>query len=1601
MKITAASIDVVSVTGDGQSTKSGNTGVGIGVAIGVANRDDLAYITGANNVTAGSVDVQVLAPSPTTFTADSIAGVGAAAKVGVAGSLALNVTVFEHKAYLDNGASLTLTGSPNVKFTANTDITHATRALPAAVGNNNPSNVGLGASVAFTYEEDTTAAYIDNSASLVGAKNLTLTANADLETETEATGGGKGSTAITPVVAISIIANDTYATLGTGGLLTIGGDFSASAALSNNVNTTAEGDTLSGSTGIGISVAVSVVNDNAWATTGRDLATATGAAAFLSRTISGSQSTARASVAGGEQDDGSGTQEVDNKSAGEQNFGNKTAQDQTSKASPGATTKGSQGATGPSAGTSSGKVSVAGAVAVNIEQASSKAYIGNGRIITTGGALTIKSSANIDGTAAADGSAVIGATEFDPTTTVDIAAETINIGASGGLKTGDKVTYNHGDGGTDIKGLKNGTSYFVRDASGGKYTLYNTEDQANAGGATGRIDLQDKGAGTHHAFKGAGAGGTGVGVAVTVNYAKATNLAYVGGSTINSGGLDIQATVANRDLVFNPSSTVDTSAETINVGQSGLRTGDSVAYSHGAVGTDISGLTEGKTYFVNVQSSGKLKLYDTHEHAVQGDTAGLIDLKSKGTGTAHKLTDATSGFGAWSLSGAGGGNTGAAGSLAINIASTDTQAQLGYKGTVPTVAIKGGGDITLKAQNSVTNVASARPIDGGGNGTKVGVGISVAVNYGQNTTLAQIGNGAVITGMGALTLDASTVQGMVTEAISGAKGSTGVTPVVAIAITANDTQATIGTGVGILTGAGNISAKSSLIDTVWNTAKGDTQSNSTGVGISVAVTVVNDKSLATTGRDLKSTAGAITFDSTAISASNSTAKASVAGGQEDDGSGSHDAANSQSVDNTANKEANYGNSKSKEQDNTATGTGGASSNKSSTSDGTVSVAGGVAVNITNVSSTAFIADGRQITATGAITVNSAANADGLAIADGSASTSGSGVGVGAAVAVNIGNVTNRAYIGKNTVISGGGLDVEAGMAERSYGIASSTSPVVDTTAETIFLGVGTDLKTGDKVKYDANGNTVIGGLTNGTEYYVRAIGGGSIQLFDTEDNAKASGTAGRMNLGAGATGTEHKFTYGLFGLTGSAKFNPTATTRFLDMGGETALRTGDAVVYNSGGAAMGGLTTGKTYYVIEVVPGRYQLAATRADAMTGTAINLTSAGGANQKLIDATHTSVADATSGAGGGDVGVAGSVAVNSVTNTTEAQVGRGGFSNVTITGGGNVVVAAGNTGAGVARALPSGGGGQGNDVGIGASVAVNVLTNTTTAEITNATLWSGTAGKFSVTAASASTAVTHGENGASSGNVAIGIGVAVAVVKDTTLARVGTGVATIAATGDVTVSATHLGDFETITDAKAAGKSVGVGASVSVGVVTESVTAEVARGISTSGGTLTVLATSTVSSETKAVASSSGNDGKDSQQNSKSGKSGADGQADRQVNDNKNTQGQDMSSASASQGTKDAGDKNSSQGGGGSSGVSVAASVAVSVVTANTTAKITNGADLTATNKAITIRSEAELDVSAKAIGASLGMDNDVNIGAGVTVSVVKGSNTAFVCPAPVRC
>ena len=113
----------------------------------------------------------------------------------------------------------------------------------------------------------------------------------------------------------------------------------------------------------------------------------------------------------------------------------------------------------------------------------------------------------MDGGANADGSAVLNAKIFDPTTAgaVNTSNNTLNIGDTGSLATGDMVTYSHGDG-TDIGGLTDGESYYVNLQKDGTIRLYDTQAHATAGGATaadGLVILTGPGTGTHHALKGA------------------------------------------------------------------------------------------------------------------------------------------------------------------------------------------------------------------------------------------------------------------------------------------------------------------------------------------------------------------------------------------------------------------------------------------------------------------------------------------------------------------------------------------------------------------------------------------------------------------------------------------------------------------------------------------------------------------------------------------------------------------------------------------------------------------------------------------------------------------------------------------------------------------------------------------------------------------------------------------------------------------------------------------------------------------------------------------------------------------------------------------
>ncbi|RPJ53712.1 MAG: hypothetical protein EHM24_32585, partial [Acidobacteria bacterium] len=123
----------------------------------------------------------------------------------------------------------------------------------------------------------------------------------------------------------------------------------------------------------------------------------------------------------------------------------------------------------------------------------------------------------------------------------------------------------------------------------------------------------------------------------------------------------------------------------------------------------------------------------------------------------------------------------------------------------------------------------------------------------------------------------------------------------------------------------------------------------------------------------------------------------------------------------------------------------------------------------------------------------------------------------------------------------------------------------------------------------------------------------------------------------------------------------------IDLGTGHKLKTGDAVVYSSGGGAdIGGLRDGTTYYVIvqDSAPGKVKLAATAKDAKAGKAIDLGAPASSSVRsdvqpggsvALTATNTSSIDAlafgVSGSGTTAVGVA--LAANVIANSTETAV------------------------------------------------------------------------------------------------------------------------------------------------------------------------------------------------------------------------------------------------------------------------------------------------------------------------------------------------------------
>ena len=492
----------------------------------------------------------------------------------------------------------------------------------------------------------------------------------------------------------------------------------------------------------------------------------------------------------------------------------------------------------------------------------------------------------------------------------------------------------------------------------------------------------------------------------------------------SEGSISVAGALAISDLT---STTLAKISSTVaaNVGGAASLTGltsNSAAVT--ATGTAASG-TSGVGVAVGINLA-KVKNDATLADSI---TAGSLSLDAGMIGPSGAntfTTAATSGAGAESA------KVGVAGSLAVNLVDTESEATL-TSGTVTTA-----GAVSLTSDDVSTSSATATPsAPASGN---IGVGASIALNIVANRSLAEIGNGVVLQGVSAgrigdLTLSATAVDEIDTTAEAGAAGGIAVTPALALSLVNDSTTADLGTLPGTQDGGGIVSLSATQQATETTSSTGQAKGSKVAVGAALALALVNDKVNATTARSIDAT-GAVSFTAMGASLNTLSATASAAGGKPADNNGDAPSGPSSDVNGMVNSEFDSGASEqseagvgdSKQEGDTDSANSDKSARSASSGGTSVSVAAAVSVNVQTATVTASVPDAVTITTPAALTIETVNNTDGSAAANGSAvgtdASDTSAIGVGAAVVVNLVHASNDATLGDATD-SVGALDIEA------------------------------------------------------------------------------------------------------------------------------------------------------------------------------------------------------------------------------------------------------------------------------------------------------------------------------------------------------------------------------------------------------------------------------------------------------------------------------------------------------------------------------------------------------------------------------------------------
>ncbi len=1099
---------------DGTSTGATSVGIGAGLAVNKVTLVNEASIGVGSTVHAKSLTLNAIVltlGSDDTHAFEANAKAGAtdgSGTLGVAGAFALNLVDADTLAVIHGdqtpspdpapGPGVVIAGSGAVSFQAGSKS--ADKALGYA-SQSGTGTVGIGAAFGLNLVDFTVYAGIDQVGDptrgppLTGAGTVTITATEDSTFVTEAqAGGGSGSVTIVPAIAITLATIRTSASLGASTTALTASSVAAQATQSVKASTTAKGDTEAGSSaGIGVSLALTVI-DNVVADSGsaRSIA-ASGAVSFKATQAVDVTTVAEASAKGASPSEGKdgGGKDVNEKADANLGKANESRNTNGGSTSTSSTPK---AATNDDGGNS---VSIAGAIAINVVKSTSRAWFGDGVVISAGGVVTLKSLANTDvsanakGDSATDGSVGVGAgvavnavTIINRAVTGDATITATGLVLTAGLAGGDT---------NDVIRRWTGTSWEI--VPEGKQLPGPSKNdlsfvRTNGGDEDG--DGTDDGDDGLYKFDGS-------------SWSMDTNVSLTG--TVDT----LPGSPSDGEYYYLTSEKDGHPANSVWKRDSGAWVFVTKFSVSQKVELPRDQIEEGSWFRLTEQdgshSPGFYKRKGDHTWEFKFTNAALTDGDHFPTAPItdqmfrlweHEVTTTARAGASKSTS------VGIAGALAIGILTSTTEAVVSPGATVTLTS----SDVTVSALANELDRSTATSKAEVGSATGVGASVALQVIH-DNVVRAEVADAAVLTGGASLSVDAFGFREVLTKAEGGTEGGTAVTPVVALLVSVNDqVKARLGTSSTAYVGSGVVTVRATHQNHVVTEGNAEAAGKSTAVGIDIAVNaVVGWDTLAEVARDVTGTGVNVFAVSGIVSEAKSVASAKGSDSSGDSGdqkansqvNGSNNPNTQSTKSDTAGMPSSSGGTTGS---NGANGANSQQSGQSGAQGSSTGVAAAIAVNWVVATSTARITANRTVTATtGSVTVRSTALVGANAFGLGSAiDLKKNGTRVGATIGLNVQDITNEAVIGTDAHVTGhGGIIVEATVPKPatdhndfivwSFAAAGGKSTSVAGSASVQILLLTTRARVGAGTELDAPAGDIKVGAYNPVRLQNLAISG--------------------------------------------------------------------------------------------------------------------------------------------------------------------------------------------------------------------------------------------------------------------------------------------------------------------------------------------------------------------------------------------------------------------------------------------------------------------------------------------------------------------------------